>query len=181
MASIHHRATLSAEPEAVWHLLSQFNATNMWHDRIAVSSMERSNQSSHKESTRTLQLADGEVIQERLLFIDAGRMTMTYGLSDSEGAFKEYASTVSVKPVQDGHQAQLEWLALRPSAGTSRRCAWGDHLDWGSISRPFGSRRPVLERAPSYPYYLRVYKVAQPGGWGAVSALLTCFAIHFAS
>ena len=51
------------------------------------------------------------MIQERLLFIDAGRMTMTYGLSDSEGAFKEYASTVSVKPVQDGHQAQLEWQA----------------------------------------------------------------------
>ncbi|WP_455922666.1 SRPBCC family protein [Pseudomonas putida] len=111
MASIHHRATLSVEPEAVWHLLNQFYATNMWHDRIAVSSMERSNQSSRKESSRTLQLAEGEVIQERLLFIDAGRMTMTYGLSDSEGAFKEYASTVSVKPVQDGHQAQLEWQA----------------------------------------------------------------------
>lgn len=27
MASIHHRATLSVEPEAVWHLLNQFDAT----------------------------------------------------------------------------------------------------------------------------------------------------------
>jgi hypothetical protein len=111
MISINHTAILDAEPEAVWHLLRQFGAIDSWHAQITSCVIEGGKVSGDGGSIRTLHMADGAVLQERLLSIDNNEMTMTYGLCDSGVPLESYSATLSVIAAQDGHRTLFTWQA----------------------------------------------------------------------
>jgi uncharacterized protein YndB with AHSA1/START domain len=111
MISINHTAILDAEPEAVWHLLRQFGAIDSWHAHITSCVIQGGKVSGDGGSIRTLHMADGEVLHERLLSIDNNEMTMTYGLCDSGVPLESYAATLSVSIAEDGHRTLFTWQA----------------------------------------------------------------------
>jgi len=111
MTLINHIAILDAEPEMVWHLLRQFGSIDSWHAQITSCVIEGGNVSGDGGSIRTLHMAEGEVLHERLLSIDNNEMTMTYGLCDSGVALESYSATLSVRPAEDGHRTLFTWQA----------------------------------------------------------------------
>jgi hypothetical protein len=111
MATITHTAVINAEPLAVWHLLRQFGVIDTWHPQIATCKIEGGKVSGDGGSLRTLELLDGQVIQERLLAIDNNQMTLTYGLDGTELPLDNFRATLGIRPAADGEHSLFEWRA----------------------------------------------------------------------
>ena len=109
MSAITHTVLLDAAPVSVWHLLRQFGLADTWHPQITSCVIEDGDASDDGGSIRTLRLASGDLIHERLLSIDNDQMTMTYGLTGTEIPLDDYAATLSVKPAANGEQTTLQW------------------------------------------------------------------------
>jgi len=116
MSSITHTVLIDAAPLSVWHLLRQFGLVDTWHPQITSCVIEDGKASDDGGSIRTLRLASGDLIHERLLSIDNDQMTMTYGLTGTDIPLDDYASTLSVKPTANGEQSTLQWGASFTSA-----------------------------------------------------------------
>lgn len=111
VTTIIHTALISAEPEAVWHLLRQFGVIDIWHPQIDSCVIEGGKYSGDGGSVRTLHLLGSEVVHERLLSIDNDQMTMTYGLSDSGIPLDDFSATVGVSLADDGVHSAVKWTA----------------------------------------------------------------------
>lgn len=111
MGTVNHTAIISADPTAVWHLLRQFGVIDTWHPQISSCVIEGGKVSGDGGSVRTLHLANGEVVHERLLAIDNDLMTMTYGLEDPEIPLENFCATLGISAGSDAQQSIFEWRA----------------------------------------------------------------------
>lgn len=99
MSEICVTTSFAANPDTVWEVLGDPAALSNWHPAIASSEVEGDG--------RTCVLADGAVIRERILQVDADTRTYRYAIVDSPLPIQGYVSTFTVEA--DGAGSRVVW------------------------------------------------------------------------
>jgi len=102
---------LNASADQVWKLIGGFNALPDWHPAIEKSELTEEGQ------TRTLSLAGGGKIIEKLEKVDDGARTYTYSIIDSPLPVANYTATITVKG--EGDSSTIEWSSEYEAKGAS--------------------------------------------------------------
>jgi len=100
--------TIDRSPATVWKYVGDFNATDLWHPAVRNSSLKGN--STKPGAIRTLKLADGSELVEKLLAYNAAKGSYTYTTLKSPFPIKNYVSTISVSPTADG-KTLMTWSA----------------------------------------------------------------------
>ena len=117
MASIKRKITINASPDAIWKVAGDFAGIAEWHPAIASIKMVEG----EKEPRRILTLADGAIVDERLIELDDAKYTHTYTILDSPIPLTNYLATISVQP--EGGQSRVIWSATYdPNPGGEATC-----------------------------------------------------------
>ncbi len=112
MAKVSMSTDLSASADEVWKMIGQFNALPDWHPAVDKSELTEAGQ------TRTLSLAGGGKIIEKLEKVDQGARTYTYSIVDSPLPLANYTSTITV--TGEGPNSKIEWSSeFDPATGTT--------------------------------------------------------------
>ncbi len=101
MAKVSMSTKLSASADQVWQLIGGFNALPDWHPAVEKSELTEEGQE------RTLSLAGGGTIVERLENMDDGSRTYTYAITDSPLPVANYRATITV--TGEGDESTIEW------------------------------------------------------------------------
>jgi hypothetical protein len=104
MAKVKMDTRLPLAADAVWSSIGGFNALPSWHPAVATS--EASGEG--KGSTRTLGLAGGGTIVERLEASDAARRSYRYSILSGPLPVADYVSELQVRDNGDG-TSTVEW------------------------------------------------------------------------
>ncbi len=96
---------LGASGKSVWDLIGGFNALPNWHPAVEKSEIEGDG----KGSVRTLHLAGGGTITERLEQLDEDGKSYTYSILSSPLPVANYTSTIRLKESGDGSGCVVEW------------------------------------------------------------------------
>lgn len=112
MTEVKLKTTLKAPPGKVWDIIGDFNGLPRFVAAVTKSDVEGSGVG----SVRTLSLAGGGEIRERLEAFDQGGKTLKYSIVDGPLPVKDYLSTVSLSPTEKG----------------------GTEVSWSSTFEPFG-------------------------------------------
>lgn len=106
MARVTKRAQIQASADAVWEVVSDFNALPRFVASIVTSTMEGEGIG----AVRTLTLADGSVVVETLKSIDHQGRSLTYAIARSPLPVTNYVATMTVTPLEEGG-CQLTWAS----------------------------------------------------------------------
>jgi hypothetical protein len=104
MAKVKMDTRLPLAADAVWRSIGGFNALPSWHPAVATS--EASGEG--KGSTRTLGLAGGGSIVERLEASDPARRSYRYSILSGPLPVADYVSELQVRDNGDG-TSTVEW------------------------------------------------------------------------
>jgi hypothetical protein len=104
MAKVKMDTRLPLAADAVWSSIGGFNALPSWHPAVATS--EASGEG--KGSTRTLGLAGGGTLVERLEASDAARRSYRYSILSGPLPVADYVSELQVRDNGDG-TSTVEW------------------------------------------------------------------------
>jgi len=115
MAKISMSTDLNASADQVWKLIGGFNTLPDWHPAIEKSELTQEGQ------TRTLSLAGGGKIVEKLEKVDDGARTYTYSIVDSPLPVSNYTATITV--TGEGDNSTIEWSSEYDAAGASNEDA----------------------------------------------------------
>lgn len=111
MAKVSMSTNLNVSADQVWKLIGGFNALPDWHPAIEKSELTEEGQ------TRTLSLAGGGTIVEKLEKVDDGARTYSYSIVDSPLPVANYSSTIKVSG--EGDNSTIEWSSDFDPAGAS--------------------------------------------------------------
>lgn len=111
MAKVSMSTDLNASADQVWKLIGGFNALPDWHPSVETSELTEEGQ------TRTLSLAGGGKIVEKLEKVDDGARTYTYSIVDSPLPVTNYSATIKVSG--EGDNSTIEWSSDFEAAGAS--------------------------------------------------------------
>jgi hypothetical protein len=111
MAKVSMTTDLNVSADQVWKLIGGFNALPDWHPSIEKSELTQEGQ------TRTLQLAGGGTIVEKLEKVDDNARTYTYSIIDSPLPVANYTGTITV--TGEGENSTIEWSGDFEAAGAS--------------------------------------------------------------
>ena len=112
MAKVSMSTDLSASADEVWKMIGQFNALPDWHPAVEKSELTEAGQ------TRTLSLAGGGKIIEKLEKVDEDARTYTYSIVDSPLPVANYTSTITV--TGEGPNSKIEWSSeFDPATGAT--------------------------------------------------------------
>lgn len=103
MPSIVLNANIPAPASEVWKVVGDFNGLTKFSPAIAQSTVEGEGVG----ALRTLQLAEGGTIVERLESYDADERTLSYSIVESPLPLKDYLSTMRVATTDEG--CHVEW------------------------------------------------------------------------
>ncbi|MDQ4119796.1 MAG: SRPBCC family protein [Actinomycetota bacterium] len=96
-------------PEPVWTVLREFNGLSGWMPAIAASRLTAGTEGA-PGAVRRLTLGDGGELDEELLALDDGAMTMTYRIvGENPFGVRRYVSTVRVAPLTMTGETFVEW------------------------------------------------------------------------
>ena len=95
---------LQASAEKVWELIGGFNSLPTWHPAVEKSRIEGEG----RGQVRTLDLAGGATIRERLDRADENARSYTYSILESPLPVADYVATISVREAGDG-VCVVEW------------------------------------------------------------------------
>lgn len=109
MPKVSMTQDLNVSADQLWQMIGQFNALPDWHPAVEKSELNKEGQ------TRTLSLAGGGEIVERLESADDDSKTYTYSIVDSPLPVKNYVSTIKVSG--SGDNATVEWSSEFDAAG----------------------------------------------------------------
>ena len=112
MAEVMCTEEVPVSVDAVWALLSDFNGLDKWLGAVTSSSMEGSGVG----ALRTLTLADGGTIVEKLESYDDAARSLSYSIVSGPLPVKDYRSTIQVTPI-DGEHCQVEWGSTSTAVG----------------------------------------------------------------
>ena len=101
MPKVSMSTDLNVSADDVWKLIGGFNALPDWHPAIEKSELTEEGQ------TRTLSLAGGGTIVEKLERIDEGARTYSYSIVESPLPVSNYKSTIKVSG--EGSNSTIEW------------------------------------------------------------------------
>ncbi len=112
MAKVSMTTDLNASADQVWKLIGGFNALPDWHPAIEKSELTEEGQ------MRTLSIAGGGTIIEKLEKVDDGAHTYTYSITDSPLPVANYTATITVSG--EGDNSTIEWSSdFEPIGGAS--------------------------------------------------------------
>lgn len=109
MPKISMTQDLKVSADQLWQMIGHFNALPDWHPAIEKSELNKAGE------TRTLSLAGGGQIVEKLESTDDDSKTYTYSIVDSPLPVKNYVSTIKVSG--SGDNATVEWSSEFEAAG----------------------------------------------------------------
>lgn len=101
MPKVSMSTDLNVSADDLWKLVGGFNALPDWHPAVEKSELTEEGQ------TRTLSLAGGGTIVEKLEKVDDGARTYSYVIVDSPLPVANYTSTITVSG--EGANSTVEW------------------------------------------------------------------------
>lgn len=113
MSKVVSEQKLDVPAEKVWELIGSFNALADWHP--AVESCELSDGG----NIRTLRIAGGGEVIERLEKVEAGEFEYSYSIVDSPFPVSEYTSTIRIREADGGNGCIVEWGSQFNPSGVS--------------------------------------------------------------
>lgn len=111
MASVEYSAVIESSAEQVWRVLSHFGGIAEWHPAIEQSHIEGEQPGSAVGAIRRLDLADSDVLRERLLTLDDHHMALSYAFEESPLPLDNYQAQVKVAVAEEAQQCVVEWKA----------------------------------------------------------------------
>lgn len=115
MAKVSMSTNLNVSADEVWKMIGGFNALPDWHPAIERSELTQEGQ------TRTLSLAGGGTIVEKLEKVDDGARTYSYSIIDSPLPVANYTATITVSG--EGDNSTIEWSSEFNADGASEQDA----------------------------------------------------------
>jgi carbon monoxide dehydrogenase subunit G len=112
MAVVVVSTTVAANPDDVWARLRDFATWHAWLPRIVATSMDpdESGPGGRVGSVRSLELADGSLVRERLVAMDDRARTMSYGFDGSHPyPVRDYVGTVRVAALTSPAGTFVHW------------------------------------------------------------------------
>ncbi|MGE5475109.1 MAG: SRPBCC family protein [Bacteroidales bacterium] len=106
MHTITKTRTIAAPATVVWDILRDFNGLERWHPNVTASRLDGSQRIG---CVRTLTLANGGTIRERLERLDETAYRCSYALLEGPLPVSDYLGTLAVHPAKDG--CVVEWSA----------------------------------------------------------------------
>ena len=113
MAKVSMTMNLGVPADKVWELIGGFNALPDWHPAVEKSEVEGEG----KGSVRTLHLAGGGTIRERLEQIDDEGKVYSYSILSSPLPVMNYTATLRLREAEDGSGCAVEWESDFQPAG----------------------------------------------------------------
>jgi len=111
MAKVSMSTNLNVSADQVWKMIGGFNALPDWHPAIEKSELTEEGQ------TRTLSLAGGGKIVEKLEKVDDDARTYSYSIVDSPLPVANYTATIKVSG--EGDSSTIEWSSDFDPAGAT--------------------------------------------------------------
>lgn len=115
MAKVSMSTNLNVSADQVWKMIGGFNALPDWHPAVEKSELTQEGQ------TRTLSLAGGGSIVEKLEKVDNGARTYTYSIVDSPLPVSNYTATIKVSG--EGGNSTIEWSSEFDADGAPEEAA----------------------------------------------------------
>ncbi len=119
MAKVSMSTELAVPVDELWKLIGGFNALPTWHPAVARSETEGKGVG----ATRTLTLAGGGTITEKLEKVDDDERVYSYSIVSGPLPVADYVATIRVKPGPDGKNAVVEWSSEFRPKGASEQAA----------------------------------------------------------
>ena len=113
MAKVSMKVNLGVPADQVWELIGSFNALPDWHPAVEKSEVEGEGHG----SVRTLHLAGGGTIRERLEQIDEEGKVYSYSILSSPLPVMNYTATLRLHEAEDGSGCDVEWESDFQPAG----------------------------------------------------------------
>lgn len=111
MAKVYVSGIIDAPVDDVWAYARDFNGHGEWHPLIAESHIEEGLPSDKVGCVRNFTLSNGGHLRERLLSFSDLERRFTYNIIVSPMPIENYVATFGVKPVTEGGQTFVEWMA----------------------------------------------------------------------
>ena len=125
---------LNVSADEAWRLIGGFNALPDWHPAVEKSELTEEGQ------TRTLSLAGGGTIVEKLEKMDDGSRTYSYSIVDSPLPVANYHATIRVSG--EGDDCTSGWPGECDPRGTGEEAADGirgsDQAGLDNLNKMFG-------------------------------------------
>jgi len=118
MAKVNMSVDINVAADKVWSLIGGFNDLSDWHPAVEKSELNEN------DSVRTLYLAGGGEIIEKLLNHDDNARTYSYAITDSPLPVAEYKAEIKVTEQTEG-KSTVEWSAEFNADGASESEAEG--------------------------------------------------------
>ena len=115
MTKVSMSTNLNGSADQVWKLIGGFNALPDWHPSVENSELTQEGQ------TRTLSLAGGGTLVEKLEKVDDGARTYTYSIVDGPLPVANYTATIKVSG--EGDNSTIEWSSEFEPAGAPEQDA----------------------------------------------------------
>lgn len=111
MTMVDYSAVLDSNAEQVWSVLKKFGEIQKWHPSIVKSAIEGGLPDGLTGCIRTLILADGAVVRERLLSVDDRALTLSYRFEEAPLPLDNYVATVRLVALTEHEQTLVTWSA----------------------------------------------------------------------
>lgn len=106
--SFSSEETVDSAPATVWKYVGDFNGFDLWHPQVRSSTVKGTDNKAG--AVRTLKLADGSELVEKLLKYSASATSYTYTAVKSPFPIKNYVATISLTPAAGG-KTLMKWSA----------------------------------------------------------------------
>ncbi|KUO07285.1 SRPBCC family protein [Streptomyces sp. DSM 15324] len=111
MSTIDYATVIDAEADRVWGVLRRFGDIATWFPAVTQSAIEDGLPQSTVGSVRSMVLSDGNPLRERLLSMDDGNRTLSYGFENASMPYDDFVLTVQLVPLDDGPRTFIRWTA----------------------------------------------------------------------
>ena len=119
MTKVSMSTEMKVPADQVWKLIGGFNALSDWHPAVEKTDVEGDGVG----SVRTLSLAGGGKIVERLESVDDNERVYTYSIMDAPLPLADYVSTIRVRDEGDGQATVVEWSSEFKPRGAAENAA----------------------------------------------------------
>lgn len=103
---VEEETVVNASASTVWKMIGDYNHLDVWHPVVVDSAVDKSN--NNPGDVRTLTLADGASIVEKLLAYSNSDKSYTYAITQSPLPISDYVSNISVTDIKDG-KSVIKW------------------------------------------------------------------------
>ena len=108
---VEYSAVLDSDAQKVWSVLKRFGEIHNWHPSIMESSIEGDQPDGLVGCIRTLTLADGAVVRERLLSVDDRDLRLSYRFEEAPLPLDNYVASVKLVALTGQSKTLVTWSA----------------------------------------------------------------------